>query len=104
MAKNWISGVIKHPGALHKQLGVAADEKIPAKKMASARAGNYGATAASRANLAKTLAKFDDSRPGHVIEDGWYHLQKGEKVSPAQPEGEIRRCESPNDLMKRRGY
>ena len=27
---------VKHPGALHKALGVAAGKKIPAKKMAKA--------------------------------------------------------------------
>lgn len=55
---NWIKGAIKHPGALHKQLGVAEGEKIPAKKMAAARAGKYGPKAEKRAHLAKTLSKF----------------------------------------------
>src|SRR5215471_4633725 len=34
--KNWISGAIKHPGALHRQLGVPQGQKIPAKKLAAA--------------------------------------------------------------------
>lgn len=34
--KNWIAGAIKHPGGLHKALGVPQGEKIPAKKMAKA--------------------------------------------------------------------
>lgn len=55
---NWIKGAIKHPGALHEQLGVAQGEKIPAKKMAAARAGKYGAKAEKRAHLAKTLSKM----------------------------------------------
>jgi hypothetical protein len=33
---NWIAGAVKHPGALHKELGVPMGTKIPAKKMAKA--------------------------------------------------------------------
>lgn len=57
-AHKWIKGAIKHPGALHKQLGVPQGEKIPAKKMSAARAGKYGPKAEKRAHLAKTLSKF----------------------------------------------
>ena len=58
MAKNWISGAIRHPGALHKDLGVPQGQKIPAKKLAAARSGKFGATTERRANLAKTLGGF----------------------------------------------
>lgn len=34
--KKWIKDAIKHPGALHKKLGVPEDKKIPAKKLAKA--------------------------------------------------------------------
>ena len=53
MAKNWISGAIKHPGALHRELGVAKGKKIPAKKLAAAakKKGKVG----RRARLAETL-------------------------------------------------
>jgi hypothetical protein len=54
----WIQKAIKHPGALHRQLGVPASKKIPAKKMSAARAGKYGAKAEQRAHLAKTLSKM----------------------------------------------
>lgn len=37
MAKKWISKAIKHPGALHRALGVPEGEKIPEEKMAQAR-------------------------------------------------------------------
>ena len=49
----WIQGAIKKPGALHKQLGVPAGQKIPAKKLASAasKPGKLG----KRARLAETL-------------------------------------------------
>jgi hypothetical protein len=51
--KNWIAGAVKRPGALHKELGVAPDKKIPAKKlnMAAKKGGKEG----ERARLAKTL-------------------------------------------------
>lgn len=80
MAKNWIKGAIKHPGALHRQLGVKEGEKIPAKKMAAARAGKYGAKAEQRAHLAKTLGSFDTG--GVVRKSGPYHLEAGEQVVP----------------------
>jgi len=49
----WIQSAIKKPGALHKQLGVPAGEKIPAKKLAKAaeKPGKLG----QRARLAETL-------------------------------------------------
>lgn len=51
--KKWISGAIKHPGALHEQLGVPAGKKIPAGKLAKAAKapGKLG----QRARLAETL-------------------------------------------------
>jgi hypothetical protein len=49
----WIQKAIKKPGALRKELGVKAGEKIPAKELtAAAKApGKLG----QRARLAKTL-------------------------------------------------
>ena len=51
--KNWIAGAIKHPGALHRELGVKSGERIPAKKLAKAAKapGKLG----QRARLAETL-------------------------------------------------
>jgi hypothetical protein len=56
MAEKWIQKAIKHPGALHKQLGVPAGQKIPAKKLAAAakKPGKLG----QRARLAQTLKGF----------------------------------------------
>jgi len=51
--KKWIQGAIKHPGALHKQLGVPAGKKIPAKKLEAA--ARKGGKIGQRARLAKTL-------------------------------------------------
>lgn len=51
--KNWIQKAIKKPGALHKELGVPAGKKIPAKTLAAAakKPGKVG----KRARLAETL-------------------------------------------------
>jgi len=54
MAKNWIGGAIKKPGALRKELGVKKGEKIPKAKLnaAAKKPGKIG----QRARLAKTLS------------------------------------------------
>lgn len=54
--KKWIKGAIKHPGALHKELGVPKGEKIPAKKLA--KAAKAGGKLGQRARLAETLKGF----------------------------------------------
>lgn len=56
MPKKWIQGAIKHPGALHKELGIAKDKKIPAKKLNAA--AKKGGKLGQRARLAKTLSKL----------------------------------------------
>lgn len=55
-AHRWIQAAIKHPGALHKELGVPAGKTIPAKKLAAAtkKPGVEG----RRARLAETLKGF----------------------------------------------
>ena len=54
--KNWIKGAIRHPGALHKQLGIAQGKNIPAKTLA--KAASKGGTLGRRARLAQTLKGF----------------------------------------------
>lgn len=53
MSEKWIQKAIKKPGALHKELGVPAGKKIPAKKLAAAakKPGVEG----KRARLAETI-------------------------------------------------
>jgi hypothetical protein len=53
---HWIQGAIKHKGALHKTLGVAAGKKIPLSmlKDASKKKGITG----ERARFAETLKGF----------------------------------------------
>jgi hypothetical protein len=54
MARNWIKGAIKHPGALHRELGVKEGEKIPEKKLARA-AKSKSPKLRKRVALARTL-------------------------------------------------
>ena len=55
MAKHWMKGAVKHPGALHEDLGVPKGQKIPEKKIEAAakRPGIVG----KRARLAETFHK-----------------------------------------------
>jgi hypothetical protein len=57
MAKNWIAGATKNKGALHRELGVPAGKKIPARKLATA-AKSKNPVERKRASLAKTLKGF----------------------------------------------
>ena len=56
MAEKWIQKAIKKPGALHKELGVPADKKIPKGKLeeAAKAKGKEG----RRARLALLLEKM----------------------------------------------
>jgi len=56
MANQWIKGAIKHPGALHKELGIKQGKKIPAKRLA--KAAKAGGKLGRRARLARTLRKM----------------------------------------------
>lgn len=53
MAKKWIQGAIKHPGALHSQLGIPQGQKIPEATLNAA--AKEGGKLGQRARLAKTL-------------------------------------------------
>ena len=57
MADKFIQKAIKHPGKLHRELGVPVGEKIPAKKMAKA-AKSKNPTIRKEVTLAKTLKGF----------------------------------------------
>lgn len=45
-------------GGLHKSVGVPQGQKIPASKLAAAKAGKYGPKAKKQANMASSLAKI----------------------------------------------
>jgi len=57
MVKKWIQKAIKKPGALHKQLGIPKDKKIPLEKLKelAKKAGKTG----KRARLAIILRKLN---------------------------------------------
>lgn len=65
---NWIKGAIKHPGALHRALGVPEGKKIPAKKL-SQSAHSKNPTMRRRAALAKTLGRMHKAEGGKVHSD-----------------------------------
>ncbi len=52
----WIKKAIKHPGALHEDLGVPKGQKIPAGKLAAA--AKEKGTTGRRARLAMVLKKM----------------------------------------------
>lgn len=56
MAKNWIQGAIKHPGALRKALHAKKGKPIPEAKLEAA--AKKGGTIGKRARLAETLKKM----------------------------------------------
>lgn len=60
---NWIAGATAKKGALHRKLGVPANEKIPAKKLAAA-AHSASPTERKEAALARTLKKINAKRRG----------------------------------------
>ncbi len=51
----WIAGAIRHPGALHRDLGVPEGDRIPAAELRQAAAGAFGPRTARRARLALRL-------------------------------------------------
>ena len=51
--KKFIQKAIKHPGALHKELGIKEGKKIPAKTLE--KAAHKGGKLGKRARLAETL-------------------------------------------------
>lgn len=62
MAKNWIKGAIKHPGAFRAK-AKAAGMSTPAYAIKVTAPGSTASTTTKRqANLAKTLGKMNPSR------------------------------------------
>ena len=56
---NFIKGAIKHPGALHRELGVPQGQKIPPGKIQAA--AKKGGKLGERARFALTLHKINSS-------------------------------------------
>lgn len=65
MAKRkFIAKAIKHPGALHRQLGVPQGQRIPAGKLAAA--AKKGGKLGQRARFAQTLEGMHSSHARNV--------------------------------------
>lgn len=57
MTANWMAGAVKHPGALHQNLGIPQGQKIPAKRLAQA-ANSPNPEIKREATLAETFRKY----------------------------------------------
>lgn len=68
MSKDWIAGATKNKGALHRNLNVPPNEKIPAAKLQAAK-NSRNPTIRKEAALAMTLKKITGSRKkkGNVV-------------------------------------
>ena len=53
----WMKNAVKHPGALHRNLGVPQGQKIPAKKLAAAE-NSSSPKIRKEASLAETFKKY----------------------------------------------
>lgn len=60
----WIQKAIKHPGALHRELGVPEGKKIPQAKLE--KAAHAGGKLGARARLAETLEHLDHRSVGQA--------------------------------------
>lgn len=56
-SEHWIQGAVKHPGALHAELGVKKGKKIPAGKLAAA--AKKGGKLGQRARFAENMKKIN---------------------------------------------
>ncbi len=83
MAKHWIAGAIKHPGALHKELGVPQGQKIPEKKLE--KAAHAPGVEGRRARLAETLKGMHHASGGEPAKT--VPAAKAPPAKPRNPEG-----------------
>lgn len=58
MAKNWIKGAIKHPGAFTKKAKAAGMTTAAYARKVKANPGRYSTTTRRQANLATTLRRM----------------------------------------------
>mgnify|MGYP001586364159 CR=1 FL=1 len=91
--KNWIAGAVgKHPGALHRELGIKSGNKIPAKTLA--HAAKAGGKEGKRARLAETLKGFHHKKHRKMTQaqddayDKKHGIKEGSKEDIKQDEKE----------------
>lgn len=73
MAKNFIKSAIKHPGALHRELGVPQGQRIPQARLQ--KAAHAGGKLGQRARFAETLEHLNHKSVG----DAHSYLSKHHK-------------------------
>lgn len=83
---NWIAGAIKHPGALHREMGVPQGQPIPAGRLA--HAAQQGGELGRRARFAEELKGFHHRALGGPVMPGHGYIvgERGpEAVVPQAP-------------------
>lgn len=85
---HWIKGAIKHPGALHRELNVADDKRIPEKKLEKAE-HSPNKMVAKRAHLAETLRDLPRDGRKHGGKAGKGKMSVNIVIAPGggQPQG-----------------
>ena len=93
---NFIAGAIKHPGALHRQLGVPQGQKIPAATLA--HAAQAGGTLGRRARFAEELKGFSHRAMGGPVLPGHGYVvgEKGPEMFTPKMPGHITPHNGPN--------
>lgn len=86
---NWIAGAIKHPGALHREMGVPQGQPIPAGRLA--KAAQAGGKLGQRARLAETLKGFHHRMHGGPVTAGKPYMvgEKGPEAFVPKQSGRI---------------
>jgi hypothetical protein len=89
MSKNWIAGAIKHPGALHRELGVPQGQKIPQSTLS--RAAGAGGELGRRARFAQELEGFPHRATGGPVQRGKPYVvgEQGPEVFRPKQKGRI---------------
>lgn len=57
MAKKWIKGAVKHPGALSRQLGISEEKDIPATLLSAIGDAKTGDTISNPTGIGKSKIK-----------------------------------------------
>ena len=65
---NWMSGAVKKPGQLHRDLGVPEDQNIPTAMITAAASNHKDPATRARARLALTFAKHRKVKAAHAVE------------------------------------
>jgi hypothetical protein len=86
---NFIAGAIKHPGALHQQMGVPQGQPIPAGRLQ--KAAHAPGLLGQRARLAETLKGLPHRMLGGPVHAGRPYMtgERGPEIMVPQQSGRI---------------